>query len=92
MDFTPWLLEPANDAFRRTWPRKQYRDNILYPISFDEAGAKAPMRVFFDAAKVQAQGITSDEGACRGCDQRIHGNPVTLVTPWPFDKCSSICT
>ena len=33
-----------------------------------------------------------DEGACRGCDQRIHRNPATLVTPWPLDTCISICT
>jgi hypothetical protein len=25
-------------------------------------------------------------------DQRIHWNPATLVTPWPFDTCVSICT
>ncbi len=40
----------------------------------------------------RAEGITLDEGACRGCDQRIHRNPATLVTPWPFDTCISICT
>jgi hypothetical protein len=39
-----------------------------------------------------AEGITMDEGACRGRDQRIHRNPATLVTPWPFDNCISICT
>jgi hypothetical protein len=27
-----------------------------------------------------AEEIPLDEGACRGCDQRIHRNPVTLVT------------
>jgi hypothetical protein len=25
-------------------------------------------------------------------DQRIHRNPATLVTPWSFDTCISICT
>ena len=48
--FPPLVARTGDDAFRRTWPRKQYRDNILYPISFDEAGTKAQMRVFFDAA------------------------------------------
>ena len=90
--FHSFFARTGDDAFRRTWLRRHYRDEILYPISFDEAGAKAQMRVFFHAAEVQARGITSDEGACRGCDQRIHGNPVTLVTPWLFDNCSSICT
>jgi hypothetical protein len=90
--FHPLVARTGDDTFRGTWPRKQYRDDILYPISSDEAGAKAQMRVFFDAAEVQAQGSSLDEGACRGCDQRIHGNPVTLVTPRPFDNCISICT
>ena len=31
------------------------------------------------------------EGACRGCDQRIPRSRATLVTPWPFDTCISIC-
>jgi len=30
------------------WPLKVYRDDILYPISFDEA-RQGQMRVFFDA-------------------------------------------
>src|SRR5215472_12310996 len=42
--------------FRGTRPLKEYRDDILYPISFDEAGAKARMRVFFEAAVIQAKG------------------------------------
>jgi len=25
-------------------------------------------------------------------DKRIHRNPATLVTPWSFDTCISICT
>jgi hypothetical protein len=33
----------------------EYRDDIFYPVSFDEAGAGAQMRVFFDAAKMQAE-------------------------------------
>jgi hypothetical protein len=42
--------------------------------------------------QLSAEGISLDEGACRGCGQRIHRNPATLVTPWPFDTCISICT
>jgi hypothetical protein len=37
------------------------RDDILYPISFDTAGAAAPMRVFFDAAEMQAKDIPPGE-------------------------------
>jgi hypothetical protein len=43
------------------WPLTEYRDDILYPISFDEAGAKAQMRVFFDAAEMQAAGTPPGE-------------------------------
>jgi hypothetical protein len=39
----------------------EYRDDILYPISFDAAGAKAQMRVFFDAAEMQAKGTPPNE-------------------------------
>jgi len=38
-----------------------YREDILYPVSFDAAGAKEPMRVFFDAAQMQAQGTPPGE-------------------------------
>ena len=38
-----------------------YRDDILYPISFDQAGAKAQMRVFFDIAEMQAKGTPPGE-------------------------------
>jgi hypothetical protein len=38
-----------------------YRDDILYPISFDKAGARAQMRVFFDAAEMQANGTPPGE-------------------------------
>src|SRR3954454_23363963 len=39
-----------------------------------------------------AERITRGEGPCCGCDQRIHQNPVTFVTPRSFDTCISICT
>ena len=38
-----------------------YRDDILYPIALDEAGAAAQMRVFFDAAELQARGTPPGE-------------------------------
>jgi hypothetical protein len=34
---------------------------FLYPISFDAAGAKEQMRVFFDAAEMQAKGTPPGE-------------------------------
>jgi hypothetical protein len=59
--FHAFVARTGDDTFRGTWPFKAYRDDILYPISFDEAGAKANMRVFFDAAAMQAKGTPPEE-------------------------------
>jgi hypothetical protein len=59
--FHALVARTGDDTFRGTWPLKEYRDDILYPISFDEAGAKAQMPVFFDAADMQANGIPPEE-------------------------------
>ncbi len=54
--FHAFVARTGDDTFRGSWPLTEYRDDILYPISFDQAGAKAQMRVFFDAAEMQAKG------------------------------------
>ena len=59
--FHAFVARTGDDAFRGFWPLKAYRDDILYPISFDNAGAKAQMRVFFDAAEMQAKGTPPGE-------------------------------
>jgi len=59
--FHALVARTGDDTFRGTWPLREYRDDILYPISFDEAGAKAQMRVFFDAAAMQANGTPPEE-------------------------------
>ncbi|MGB7291447.1 MAG: hypothetical protein WBD99_04665 [Thermodesulfobacteriota bacterium] len=59
--FHAFVARTGDDAFRGTWPLMEYRDDILYPISFDKAGTKAQMRVFFDAAEMQAKGTPADE-------------------------------
>src|SRR2546423_15115701 len=59
--FHTFVARTGDDSFRGTWLLKEYRDDILYPISFDEAGAKTQMPVFFDAAAMQAKGIPSEE-------------------------------
>ena len=59
--FHAFVARTGDDTFRGTWPLTAYRDDILYPISFDEAGAKAQMRVFFDAAEMQAKGTPPGE-------------------------------
>jgi hypothetical protein len=59
--FHAFVARTGDDAFRGSWPLTEYRDDILYPISFDEAGAEAQLRVFFDAAEMQARGTSSVE-------------------------------
>jgi hypothetical protein len=54
--FYSFVSRNGDDAMRGSWPLKAYRDDILYPISFDEVGAKTIVPVFFDIAKMQAQG------------------------------------
>lgn len=55
--FHAFVARTGDDTFRGSWPFTAYRHDILYPISFDDAGAKANMRVFFDAAEMQAKGM-----------------------------------
>ena len=59
--FHAFVARTGDDTFRGTWSFKAYRDDILYPISFDEAGVNAQMRVFFDAAAMQAEGMPPEE-------------------------------
>jgi hypothetical protein len=59
--FYALVARTGDDTFRGSWPFTKYRDDILYPISFDEAGAKAQMQVFFDAAEMQAKGTPPEE-------------------------------
>ncbi|MDA8090041.1 MAG: hypothetical protein M0Z61_07450 [Nitrospiraceae bacterium] len=59
--FYALVARTGDDSFRGSWPLTRYRADILYPISFDSAGAKAQMRVFFDAAEMQAKGTPAEE-------------------------------
>ena len=59
--FHTFVARTGDDTFRGSWPFTEYRDDILYPISFDAAGAKQQMRVFFDAAEMQAKGTPPGE-------------------------------
>jgi len=59
--FHAFVARTGDDTFRGTWPLTAYPDDILYPVSFDDAGAKANMRVFFDAATLQAQGMAPQQ-------------------------------
>lgn len=59
--FHAFVARTGNDAMRGSWVFNKYRDDIIYPISFDEAGAKAIMPVFFDIAAMQAKGTSPRE-------------------------------
>lgn len=59
--FHAFVARTGDDSFRGNWPLKAYREDILYPISFDEAGVNAQMRVFFDAAEMQAKGTPPEQ-------------------------------
>jgi hypothetical protein len=60
-DFHAFVARTGDDMMRGSWPLNEYRDDILYPISFDNAGTKAQMQVFFDIAAMQASGTPSKE-------------------------------
>lgn len=59
--FSALVARTGDDTFRGSWPLTQYRDDILYPIAFDKAGSQAQMRVFLDAAEMQAKGTPPGE-------------------------------
>jgi hypothetical protein len=59
--FHAFVARTGDDTFRGEWPLTKYRDDILYPIAFDNAGGKAQMRIFFDAAELQAKGTPAAE-------------------------------
>lgn len=59
--FHAFVARTGEDAMRGSWPLTAYRNDILYPISFDNAGAESQMQVFFDIAAMQAKGIPPEE-------------------------------
>jgi hypothetical protein len=52
-------LDP--NAFNGGWPYTAYRDDILLPIAFDDAGSRAHMPVYFDMAEMRASGTPAEE-------------------------------
>ena len=59
--FHAFVARTGDDAMRGSWILKDYREDVLYPVSFDDAGAKAQMQVFFDIAAMQAKGMPAEE-------------------------------
>jgi hypothetical protein len=60
-EFHAFVARTGDDTFRGSWPFTKYRDDILYPVSFDKAGVTAQMRVIFDAAEMQAKSTPPGE-------------------------------
>jgi hypothetical protein len=51
----------GDDAMRGSWQLTEYPADILYPISWDQAGAKSLLPVFLDIAEMQAKGTPPQE-------------------------------
>jgi hypothetical protein len=71
------------EAFRQGLRELGYVEGQNFTIEFRSASAlQPPVRVVAQRDPVQcAEGITRRERTRRGCDQRVHRNPATLVTP-----------
>lgn len=59
--FHALVARTGDDAMRGSWPLTEYPDDILYPISWDQAGASAQLRVFLDIAEMQAKNTPPQE-------------------------------
>ncbi len=71
--FSALVARTGDDAMRGPWQLTAYPDDILYPISWDQAGAKAQLRVFLDIAEMQAKG-TPPQDLKRIIQQRYKTN------------------
>jgi hypothetical protein len=59
--FHALVARTGDDAFRGSWSLTEYPPDVLYPVSFDAAGARAHMQVFLDVAEAQANGTPAAE-------------------------------
>ena len=59
--FHTFVSRTDPNAFHGKWPHTEYRDDILLPIAFDDAGSKAHMQVFFDLASLRAAGTSAED-------------------------------
>jgi hypothetical protein len=66
----------------RSASQEGLRSNEIAELGHRDAAKRARGRVVAQGDPLQgAEGVTGRQGARRGSDQRVHGNPVTLVTP-----------
>ena len=59
--FNALVARTSSDVYRGSWPYTEYPNDVLIPIAYDGAGAKANMRPFFDIAKMRAEGVPAKE-------------------------------
>ena len=60
--FHTFVARTSPDGYLGEWvPLDHYPDDLLIPIAFDSAGAKANMVPWFDVAKMQAEGVSPKE-------------------------------
>ena len=59
--FHALVARTGPDVYRGHWPFTEYPNDLLIPIAFDSAGAKANMRPLFDIAKLQSEGVSPEQ-------------------------------
>ena len=59
--FHALVARTGDDAMRGSWALTEYPADVLYPISWDRAGARALLPVFLDIAEMQAKGTPPQE-------------------------------
>jgi len=57
--FHTFVARTTSDVYKGAWSFAEYPDDLLIPIAFDSAGAKANMRPLFDIARMQVEGVPS---------------------------------
>jgi hypothetical protein len=73
--------------------QKIFRTRKVSELRHGDSAEREGGRIVAQGDSLQcAEGIACGEGARCGCDQRIHRNPATLVTPSFLGTCISIST
>ena len=66
----------------RRSPHQRFRAVEIAELGHGDAAKRERWRVIAEGDSVErTEGIAHRERPSRGCDQRVHRNPVTLVTP-----------
>jgi hypothetical protein len=89
--FHTFVARTGDDTFRGSWPFTEYRNDILYPVSFDSAGVKAQMRVFFDTAQlIQLMGLMERAAIVKQYQETL-GRPCSIKKAWCLPESNGPC-